>query len=63
MSAAATKKRAKVFWRCACGHPIYDHGRIRPSGVPHYVYMACREHDCLCSQYRAEDGSGWPPPA
>lgn len=49
-----------AFSTCACGHAIYEHGRIKPSGTPHYEYVACGVRNCPCLTFRASDGSRWP---
>lgn len=44
-----------AFWRCVCGHPIYEHGRLGKDG--NQLWVGC---SCGCEKYRASDGSGWP---
>jgi hypothetical protein len=46
------------FGACACGHPIYEHGRVNKDG--NQVWSACRILDCGCLTFRASDGSLWP---
>jgi hypothetical protein len=61
VTAATIKERAKVFWRCTCSHPAYEHGRRSVPNAGIKEYTGCRVADCPCGKYVAEDGSGWPP--
>lgn len=45
-----------AFWRCLCGRPIYEHGRLGKDG--NQLWMGCAATSC--EKYRASDGSGWP---
>lgn len=49
-----------VFWRCTCGHPLYEHGRRTVPNAGIQEYHACGHERCLCGSYRAADGSAWP---
>lgn len=46
------------FGTCKCGHRIYDHSRHTKDG--NYVWAGCRTVGCVCTIYRASDGSSWP---
>jgi hypothetical protein len=48
------------FWRCACGHPLYEHARrvVPNAGIQEYV--GCHVAGCGCRRYEAQDGSKWP---
>jgi hypothetical protein len=45
-----------VFWRCLCGRPIWEHGRLGKDG--NQLWMGCSM--TACEKYRASDGSPWP---
>lgn len=59
-SSSSSTAGAASWGSCTCGHPIYDHGRVKYSGNPSATYAGCGEPDCPCLRFAAGDGSRWP---
>lgn len=43
-----------VWWRCECGHPLYEHSARVVTSRAGLTYYGCRT--CECAGYLAETG-------